>query len=158
MLTSEQRKYLHEYKKQREEAEYKSNTKWMDASRHMNLRIRKNVTEAIEDLTLCARELPENQLEQIFTKDTLSAFINSLLSPSSVNAPKSDGKIKNRRIFEICYYIEAVASEAGYDMIDGDLRGMFESDYSGKLTKSDILKLIGKWENIKKEQNIRKNK
>jgi len=53
---------------------------------------------AMEDLTYCARELPQEQLEQVFTQGNLEPFIKAVLRSRS---RRSDDWDEERRIYDI---------------------------------------------------------
>jgi len=74
--------------------------KWNEHSNKSQffLRIKNETYSMIEDLTLLANELGEEQLQEIFPSEKLEPFIKSLMSPRSMKKTKRT-KTNSDRIF-----------------------------------------------------------
>ena len=66
-------------------------------------RIEKQSKAAIEDLTLLAEHLEEEQLEQIFTPNTIEPLLRAILIPQEIKKKDRNSHIDNDRIFKLSW-------------------------------------------------------
>ena len=81
--------------------------KW---SKHSNppllfSRIKRISHLGLSDLALAAKKLPEEQLDEIFTKENLQPLIMAIMHPSSTKYGKKFSKEERDRIFELGYML-----------------------------------------------------
>jgi hypothetical protein len=77
MLTKSEVKFL--------EARKDQNKVMTSAEKQKSYRIRKKTLKTIEDLTYLAEKLPEKQISQIFTNDTLIPFFKAIFHRSEAD-------------------------------------------------------------------------
>lgn len=154
MLSEEQKEYLRQYQEKHKEAERTVN---FDAMRQMNKRIRAKALEAIDDLTLIAKVMPENQKEQIFTKDTMRELIKQIFKDgdgrrfgyaitdeeTKSNWPEP---IYNERVFDMGVLFADFGISSAYSVISW--RQRFR-DINNIPTKGEMWKIIDNMNNYK---------
>ena len=127
MLSNKQKDYLKQYHENNEKAEKTANIPEQNNMRQMNKRIRDKAFNMIQDLTLIARTMPEDQKDQMFTKDSIGLFVSAIINDSEdYNATglfdaerrqKLPEPIYNSRIFDLGVLFANVGIETAYNMI-----------------------------------------
>lgn len=156
MLSEKQRDYLKNYHELYKLADNSKNPVSEHAKiRQMNSRIRKNAEKAIMDLTLIAETMPENQKEQIFTKDNIRDFIKAMLNDGDgkrfgftitedeikMNLPEP---IYNKRIFDLGVLLADFGICSAYSVISWKQR---VRDINRQLSKGDMWNIINVLDN-----------
>lgn len=109
MLSDNQRNHLKNYRELYKNADNSEDpVKEHNRMRKMNERIREKASDALKDLTLIATMIPENQKEQLFTKEIMWEFIHAILADGDLENPghsgaqsKSTDIFNNVRIFNL---------------------------------------------------------
>ncbi|MCM1986044.1 hypothetical protein [Methanococcoides seepicolus] len=146
LLADSQKEYLKSYKNVREQAGWKADSQKLGSLRQNNKTIRDKMITALEDLTLYAQCMPEDQLKKVFTRDSLTPFLTALTDPEyTIPEKEKDNKIKNQRVFEICYLMEEIGIQNGYVQLSDDVQKMFMDASSYKHAVTPV-RSIGLWE------------
>ena len=77
-------------------------------------RIRKLAQKELEDLSLMATSLPEDQLKKIFTVKTLESFFRTILTSNPTGV---DQIVENRRAWDLAILIIKIAEESAWQNI-----------------------------------------
>lgn len=111
-------------------------------------RIQEQSDEAIKDLTLIAKNMKEEQLKEIFSKEQLEPLILALLRPELSRGKKSSSKEENDRVFSLCCMLlkwslaitgtklDNKWARELYDHQRGSLRDLIASLYYERFRKS----------------------
>jgi hypothetical protein len=145
-LSDSNKEYLINYRNERALAEKQADFKKMGALRQANKRIREKVLTALDDLILYAQCMPEDQLKQVFTVENLKPLFKSLTDPENAHHEIKKGcKIKNQRVFEICYLMEEIGIQNGYIQLSDEVQKMFMDGSSYKHAVVPV-RSVGRWE------------
>jgi hypothetical protein len=101
MLSENQRKHLKNFRELRNNADNSEHPVTENCRlRKMNERIREKALDALEDLTLIAKMMPENQKQQLFTKEIMWDFIQNILVDGDLNYPEHrEAQSKSTNLF-----------------------------------------------------------
>jgi len=111
-------------------------------------RIQEQTDEAIKDLILIAKNMNEEQIIEIFSKEKLEPLIQALLRPELARGKKSSSKEDNDRVFALCcMFLKWSLAITGtrldnkwarelYDRQQGSLRDLIASLYYERFRKS----------------------
>jgi predicted RND superfamily exporter protein len=81
-------------------------------------RLKARIKETLELLTELAKELPEQQKEQVFTEESLKPLIEALLTAEPY---KENNYVINPRVFRVAGMLMLTAKSKGFDLIKNEI-------------------------------------
>jgi len=143
MFSEHQRDFIKNYRTKKQQAENAGDSTAFNTMDQTNSRIRQKIRTCITDLTLYAECMPDKQLKQVFTYDTLLPLFDAL-SRGKESDGRKDNKVWNQRVFDICYTMEETGLLGAYAQLNTDIKRLFENvDKHGWVVP---VRSIGWWE------------